>query len=549
MKFTNLLKKTLTGVVGVGAAASTMSMVNAQSKDAKKPNVIYILADDWGYGDISILNSQSKIKTPNTDNLARQGIYFTDAHSSSAVCTPTRYGVLTGRYNWRSNIKKGVLGGYSKNLIEPSRTTIAEFLKENGYNTAYIGKWHLGWDWQTTDGKNPRQYKAKKGQKDFSFPKDKNGKDLYDNVDYSKKVLNGPTTHGFDYSYGHCGSLDMAPYVYIENDVPTAIPNRITFSKNKYGKGSWWRLGPTGSDFKHTDVLPNFTRRSVKYIQEQAKNDKPFFLYMPIPAPHTPILPTKEFQGKSGVGNYGDFVMQVDDTIGRVMKAVKDAGISENTIIVVTSDNGCSPAADIKGLQKQGHYPSYIYRGHKADIFEGGHRIPFIVKWPAKIKASSVSNDTVCLTDFYATMADVLGKKLADNMAEDSVSVLADLEGKATKPVREAIVHHSIQGKYSIRQGNWKLNFCPGSGGWSYPRPGRNNDVIKTLPKVQLYNLKVDPAERNNLQAQNPAKVKELTKLMIKYIEDGRSTPGKSQKNAKHGKMWNGIKEIYNTLK
>ncbi len=549
MKFTNLCKTTLTGVVGVGTAVSTIPIVHAQSQDIKKPNVIYILADDWGYGDISVLNSQSKIKTPNTDNLARQGIYFTDAHSSSAVCTPTRYGILTGRYNWRSNLKKSVLRGYSKNLIEPKRKTVAAFLKENGYNTAYIGKWHLGWDWQTIDGKNPHQYKVQKGQESVSYPKDKNGNDLYDNVDYSKKILNGPTTHGFDYSYGHCGSLDMAPYVYIENDVPTALPDRVTQSKNKYGPGSWWRVGPTASDFKHADVLPNFTRRGIKYIKEHANQDKPFFLYMPIPAPHTPILPTKEFQGKSGLSNYGDFVMQVDDSIGRVMKAVQDAGISENTIIIVTSDNGCSPAADIRGMQKKGHNPSYIYRGHKADIFEGGHRIPFIVKWPAKIKANSVSNDTVCLTDFYATMADVLGKKVADNMAEDSVSILADLEGKATKPVREAIVHHSINGNYSIRQGNWKLNFCPGSGGWSYPRRGKDKKVLAKLPKVQLYNLKVDPAERNNLQAQNPVKVKELTKLMIKYIEDGRSTPGKPQKNAKHGGMWNGIKEIYNTVK
>ena len=547
MSFNKFSRTSLTGIIGVTALVTNVSNLNA--KELVKPNVIYILADDWGYGDVSVLNSQSKIKTPNTDHLARQGIYFTDAHSSSAVCTPTRYGILTGRYNWRSNLKKSVLNGYSGNLIEPERKTVATFLKENGYNTAYIGKWHLGWDWQTIDGKKARQYTAKKSQKDFKYPRDVNGKELWDNVDYSKKVLNGPTTHGFDYSYGHSGSLDMAPYVYIENDVPTCLPNRITESKNKDGKGSWWRKGPTARDFEHAAVLPNFTRRGVKYIKEHANQDKPFFLYMPIPAPHTPILPIKEFQGKSRLSNYGDFVMQVDDSIGRVMQAVKNAGIEENTIIIVTSDNGCSPAADIKGMQKKGHYSSYIYRGHKADIFDGGHRIPFIVRWPAKIKPNSVSNDTICLTDFYATMADILGKKVDDSAAEDSVSILPDLTNRATKPVREAIVHHSINGKYSIRKGDWKLNFCPGSGGWSYPRQGRNRDVIATLPKIQLYNLKVDIAENNNLQDKYPEKVKELTKLMIKYIEDGRSTPGSKQKNAKHGEMWHGIRQVYKALK
>ncbi len=517
MKLTRVVTASLI-ITGTSVAATLKAQNN-------KPNIIYILADDWGYGDVSCLNSESKIKTPHTDKIAREGMIFSDAHSNSAVCTPTRYGILTGRYSWRSDLKNGVLWGHDKLLIEKNRVTVASFLKENGYNTAYIGKWHLGLDWQTTDNQKPNRF-------------NQNNQKENDNIDYTKDITRGPKEVGFDYSYGLVGSLDMPPYVYVENGKVTAQPDRETGQKVKY---CWWRKGPTGSDFKHEEVLENFTQRGVKYIQEYAKKDKPFFLYLPLAAPHTPILPSEKFKGKSNLSLYGDFVLQVDDTIGRITKAINDAEISENTIIVITSDNGCSPLAGIPEMQAKGHYPSYIYRGHKADIFEGGHRIPFIVRWPAKVKANSVSNDTICLTDLLATTADILNKKLPDSSGVDSVSILPDLEGVATKPVREAVVHHSIQGKFSIRQGDWKLNFCPGSGGWSHPR--RRKDIEK-LPKLQLYNIKKDPSEKANLVAKYPEKVKALTILMKKYIDEGRSTPGKMQKNNKHGKIWSGIKNI-----
>ena len=465
--------------------------------DRAKPNVVYILADDLGYGDLKSMNPEGKIKTPGSDQMAREGMVFTDAHSNSAVCTPTRYGVLTGRYAFRSRMKKGVLNGYSSYLIENGRMTVPSFLKNQGYHTAIIGKWHLGWDWE------------KNGEK----------------VDYSKPVENGPKEKGFEYSYGHCGSLDMAPYVWVENGMPTAVPTKETGRTKKESKNGWWRKGPTSPDFDHEDVLPNLTRRAVKYIKEQVKNEKPFFLYLALPSPHTPVLPTPEFKGKSGLDSaYADFVTMTDDTVKQVLDALKEGGGDENTLFIFTSDNGCSPEADFAELEEQGHDPSFIYRGHKADIFEGGHRVPFIVRWPAKVKAGTSCDDPTCLTDLLATMAEVLGQKLPADAGEDSVSMLPNLIGESKQPVREAVVHHSINGTFAIRQGKWKLIDAPHSGGWSRPKPAQKA-LYKDLPKIQLYDLKKDPAESRNVSVENPSIVKKLKTLLEKYRENGRSVP------------------------
>jgi len=468
----------------------------------KNPNIIFILADDLGYGDVSALNENSKIQTTNIDRLAQQGVVFTDAHSSSSVSTPTRYGILTGRYNWRSTLEKGVLNGYSQALIPHDRRTIAAILKDEHYQTACIGKWHLGWEWNNIE----------KGK---------------DSINYNKPIKDGPTTLGFDYFYGIAGSLDMDPYVYVENDMPTALPNRITENK---GMG-FWRKGPTASDFDHEQTLPNLINRAEKYIEEKSKAEDPFFLYLALPAPHTPILPIKEFQGKSGLNPYGDFVLMVDAMVGRVMAAVDKAGISSNTILFFASDNGCSPMANFDELKAKGHNPSYVYRGHKADLFDGGHRIPCIVRWPAKVKPHKVEQ-TICLTDFMATFAAVTGYQLKDNEAEDSFNLLPLLlNTRPQKYMREATVHHSSLGQFTIRKGDWKLLLSPSSGGWSYPRPGKDDKVIATLPPYQLYNMKSDPGETKNLCDEYPAVVKELKALMIKYIKDGRTTPGAPQKN------------------
>ena len=481
--------------------------MNGSSK--RNPNIVYILADDLGYGDISSLNENGKINTKNIDSIASAGMAFTDAHSGSAVCTPTRYGVVTGRYSWRTHMKRGVLNGWSKPLIKPDRMTVASMLKANGYNTGCVGKWHLGWQWHLTN----KDADTENWELD---PK---------NVDFSMPVTNGPTARGFDYYFGIPASLDMVPYVYVENDLATAGPDRII---DKAGGKAFWRKGPIAPDFKHIDVLPTITKKAVSFIERQS-TDKPFFLYFPLTAPHKPIMPAKEFQGKSGLNEWGDFVMQVDWTVGQVLKALKRKGFEENTLIIFTSDNGATPGADFAFLEKYGHDPSYVFRGHKADIFEGGHRIPFVAKWPAKIKPGSTSDETVCLTDLMATAADITNYKLPDNAGEDSVSILPALLGKNKTPLREATVHHSAHGFFSIRQGKWKLLLGPGSGGWSYPREDRKE--IKGFPPMQLYDLEKDIEEKNNLQAKYPEKVKELTALLQSYVDVGRSTPGKKQTN------------------
>lgn len=507
----------------------SLCLFSCHEQEKDRPNIIYVLADDMGYGDVSAYNENSKIPTPNIDQLSSEGLRFTDAHTSSSVCTPTRYGIITGRYNWRSRLKNGVLTGKSLALIPKSRLTVASMLKKHGYHTAFIGKWHLGWDW------------ALKENTEFGGE----GWDCqdFDNIDFTKPVVNNPNDLGFDYTYGHSGSLDMAPYVYVENGKVTQIPDTLSESKSKYG---WWRKGPVSKDFVHEDVTPNFFRRSFEYIIEKSKKDKPFFLYLALPSPHTPILPTAEWQGKSGLNPYGDFVMMVDDYIGQLQNVIKEAGIEDNTIVFFTCDNGCSPAAKIKELEGKGHYPSYIYRGHKADIFEGGHRVPFIVKWPNKIKKGRVSDETICTTDLMATCADLVGYSLSDNEGEDSYSLVhvfdqQELDG----PLREATVHHSINGSFAIRKGDWKLIMCPGSGGWSFPRP-ENKAAIDSLPQYQLYNLKSDPGENENLQAVNTEKVDELKALLIRYIINGRSTEGEPQANDSIRFKWKQIEFVTN---
>lgn len=483
------------------ATAAILSLLSCTEKQ-KQPNIIFILADDMGYGDVSYFDNNSKLKTENLDRMAQEGVVFTDAHSSSSVSTPTRYGILTGRYNWRSTLKNNVLYGYDKALIPADRETMASMLRKNGYTTAGIGKWHLGWDWDNIDA----------------------GKD---NVDFSKPVQNGPTTRGFDYFYGFCGSLDMAPYVYIENDMPTSLPDRETVNEGKY---SWWRKGPTGADFVHEEVLPNLVDRACNYIKEKAKADQPYFLYLPLPAPHTPILPTEEFRGKSGIGEYGDFVLMVDAMVGKVLQAVKESGEDGNTIVVFTTDNGCSPAAGIKEMEAQGHRPNSIYRGHKADLFDGGHRIPCILRWPEGTKPHEV-RQTVCLTDFYATFAAINGYKLMDSEGEDSYNLLPAIVSETEiDPIREATVHHSIDGQFTIRQGDWKLLLSASSGGWSAPTP-TDTLALDSLPPIQLYNMKDDPSETTNVEAEHPEIVSRLRALMAKYVREGRSTPGAPQKN------------------
>ncbi len=505
---------------------------------ATKPNFVFILCDDLGYGDVKANNENGKIATPHMDRIAERGMRFTDAHSSSAVCSPTRYGVMTGRYNWRSRLQSGVLGGLSPRLIEDGRMTVASMLKQQGYKTDMVGKWHLGMDWVKLPGKEVSALNIETPEQ-------------VDSVDYSKPIANTPTSVGFDSYFGISASLDMVPYCFIENDHVTANPTeKLKLAMNAAGKkNSFTREGPGAPGFTGEAVLPTLTQRAVKVIGDHAKHkDEAFFLYLPLNAPHTPILPTKEWQGRSGISLYADFVMETDDAIGQVMKALDDSGLADNTVVVLTSDNGCSPSADFPTLAKAGHNPSYIFRGTKADIFDGGHRVPFMVQWPSVVKAGSQCDQTVCLLDFMATVAEITGFKLPDNAAEDSVSLVPLLQGATDKPVREAIVHHSINGSFSIRQGQWKLELCPDSGGWSEPRPAAENappkarekakELVAGLPAIQLYDMSSDVGEKTNVVKAHPDVVKHLLKLLQKYVDEGRSTPGAPQKNTGAPNIW-----------
>lgn len=484
-----------------------------------RPNLVYILCDDLGYGDVKCLNPEGKICTPHMDRLAAAGMTFTDAHSGSSVCSPTRYGVLTGRYSWRSRLQQGVLGGLSPRLIEPDRLTVAAFLRQHGYHTAAIGKWHLGMDWVKLAGCDVAELNIESAAQ-------------VRNVDFSQPIANGPNSVGFDYYFGISASLDMVPYTFIENDRVTELPTEDADFLMMPGKPGRTRRGPRAPEFDAIDVLPRLTEKAVEYIGRRAadaKAGRPFFLYLPLNAPHTPTLPAPPWQGQSGLNAYGDFVMQTDATVGRVLDALDQHGLTDHTLVVFTSDNGCSPQADFEALAQQGHHPSYHFRGHKADIFDGGHRIPFLVRWPGKVQAGTRCEQLICLTDLLATCADLLGVRLPDNAGEDSVSILPALLGTAQGSLREAVVHHSINGSFAIRQGPWKLELCPGSGGWSAPRPG--SPAERGLPPVQLYNLETDIGETANVQDQHPEVVTRLTALLEKYVAAGRSTPGAKQAN------------------
>ncbi|KPL11774.1 hypothetical protein AMJ85_03080 [candidate division BRC1 bacterium SM23_51] len=455
-----------------------------------KPNIVYILADDMGYGDLACQNPQTKIPTPNLDRLAARGIRFTDAHSPSAVCTPTRYGILTGRYCWRSRLKRGVLSPWGRTLIEEGRLTVPTMLKTHGYHTACIqGSYGHG-------------------------------------IDFSKPVASGPTTRGFDYYFG-TSVPNYPPYCFMENDRTVGIPDRPK-PESMFG-----HKGPMVEGWKLERILPELARKAVAYIDNAGKGEPPtpFFLYFPLTAPHTPIEPAARFRGKSKAGPYGDFVHQVDWTVGQIMDAVKRNGFEENILIVFTSDNG-SPARDglcgstgpVGSVLKFGHDPNRPWRGRKGDAWDGGHREPFVARWPGRIAPGTISDEPICQVDLMATCAAILGAKLPENAGEDSYNILPALEGrKMSKPIREAIVHHSADGLFAVRQGKWKLILGLGSGsGFSKPRrvepkPGG--------PRGQLYDLHADPGESKNLWLEQQDVVERLTALLEKYRKEGRSAP------------------------
>jgi arylsulfatase A len=480
----------------------------APAGNAKRPNVVYILADDLGYGDIRRLNPEhGKIATPHVDRLASEGMVFTDAHSGSSVCTPSRYGILTGRYAWRTRLQSGVLWPYNAPLIAPGRLTVPALLQQHGYHTACIGKWHLGWNW-------PR----KGGQIVFDRP-----------------IADGPTARGF-HDYFGVDVPNFPPYCFIDKDRMAGNPTGRKTTQNLDGLP-----GPMLPGWQFDAILPKLTAKAVDCIGQRAADKRPFFLYFALTSPHEPIAPSARFRGKSGISPLADFIMETDWVVGQVLEALDKHGLAKNTLVIFTSDNGHAPYTGLKALLDAGHWPSQRLRGYKSDIWEGGHRIPFIVRWPGTTKAGATCHQLICLSDLMATCAEVLGTSLPENAGEDSASILSALRGAAVGPLHEAVVHHSWDGRFSLRQGKWKLELCSGSGGWSAPADAQA--VKRGLPAVQLYDMAHDDRERVNLQHEHPEIVERLTKLLERYVADGRSTPGPRQKNDVAVDIWkNGAK-------
>jgi arylsulfatase A len=487
----------------LASAGPGQSQPASVGRSTGPPNILILLADDLGIGDPGCYNPNSKIKTPNMDRLAREGMRFSNVHSAASVCTPTRYAILTGRYSWRSRMKSGVLQGYSRALIEPGRPTIASLLRERGYVTAGIGKWHLGF--QEFD---PNQIAAKSL------------------VDYTKPLRPGPVTVGFDEYFGIPASLDMPPYLFVENDRPLELPTaKIGPSGDaKVGRGPFWRAGAIAPSFRHADVLPRITQRAVAFLDRQAKSAerKPFFLYLALTAPLTPYLPGSKFRGHSGAGDYGDFVTMVDASVGEVLASLDRNGLAESTLLIFTSDNGAR--WNQEEIRQFGHRSNLNNRGQKSDIYEGGHRIPFIVRWPGKVRDGTTSDELGCLVDLMATCSAAAGVSLPSEAADDSFNLLpAMLEKPGRAPIRDAVVHHSGLGMFGIRSGDWKLVMGLGSGGFTAPafiKPRAGDPVVG-----QLFNLKTDRQETTNVYAQHPEVVRRLSEMLKRIQRDGRSRP------------------------
>ena len=486
--------------------------------DRNRPNILVIYADDLGYGDVQCYNpARGKIPTPHIDRLAAGGMRFTDAHSSSGVCSPSRYTLLTGRYHWRTRLQKGIVGGWKEALIRPDRLTIAGLAKQQDYRTTCIGKWHLGWDWPIPENAIPFFDRRLFDKTKEIFATDEH-RAAWREV-FSKVIDGGPTTCGFD-SYFGTDVPNWPPFCFIENDRTLGIPSELLparLFKNHQASVQ----GPALAGWTLEPILPALGDRVVQFIEREAKTAAPFLLYMPLTSPHTPLAVNEEWKGRSGLGVYGDFVMETDAVVGRVLDALENSEVVEDTLVLFTSDNGCAPYIGVKELESKGHYPSGPLRGYKADVWEGGHRVPFIVRWPGVVESGTVNHQLVHQADLLATIADIFGQNLPHDAGEDSFSLLPLLRG-SEKPIRLHAVSCSSQGLPSIRTGSWKLILGPGSGGW-----GKGGDD----QPLQLYNLLYDPGETNNLASQRPELVEEMQVVLEELIARGRSTTGPRQNN------------------
>lgn len=487
---------------------------NAQVKN--KPNIIYILADDMGYGDMGCNNPESRIPTPNLDALADRGVRFADAHAGSSVCTPSRYNILTGRYAWRSRLKRGIVWEWDSPLIEEGRLTVAGLLRQQGYATHCLGKWHLGWAWKTQEGTIAGD-ELPFGQ--FNELTRAQRIAMGGRIDYGAPIGGGPVHCGFD-SYFGVDVPNFTPYTWFENDHVTEAPS-MPKPAEMYGQP-----GDMVPGWSLEAMIPEFTRRAVRLIEDA---DRPFFLHFPLTAPHAPICPNKAFIGRSRAGKYGDFVCEVDWVVGQVVEALRRTGQLENTLLVFASDNGPeSLPADHEGAyalaHATGHYSMGGLRGVKRDTWEGGHRVPFVVSWPAGFAGGRVCGHPVCLGDWMATCADVLGVALPTDAGEDSVSLLPVLRGQ-DGPRRDHVIHHSASGVFAVRKGDWV--YIDGCGGDMVPEPdwwkAERGYAVDDCPG-QLFNLREDLVERRNRYRDDPGKVEEL-RAIIESEKAGEKLP------------------------
>ena len=499
-----------------------------------QPNVVFFFVDDMGYGDVSCLNPKGKIPTPSFDRLAGEGMIFRDAHSSSAVCSPSRYGVLTGRYNWRSALQRGIVGVYGDPLIAGDRLTAPGYLQQQGYYTGCIGKWHLGmgWDFDKTPDFVPDRGKYNSSNFAADLDATDQQKALWQSA-FSKPTTGGPTTRGFDYYYG-VDVPNWPPYCYIENDRTVGIPSEFLPSR-LLANNQASIPGPAMQYWHFEQLLPAWSKKADTFIAERAKKEEPFFLYLPMTSPHTPLAVNANWIGKIGLNNlYADLVMETDDIFGSVLNSLDRHGVADNTLVIFTSDNGCAHYIGAKQMESQGHYPSAHFRGYKSDAWDGGHRIPLIARWPGVIEPGSTTDQLVCLTDLMATCEAIANTAIPESAGEDSFNMMPLFLGE-DRPIRDHVVHHSISGKFAIRDGQWKLVLCPGSGGWS------KNDAAAAeegMPLVQLYDMASDPSERHNLHERHPEKVGEMISLLKGLVARGRSTPGPDQKNDVDVDIW-----------
>lgn len=479
----------------------------AAAEPAARPNIVILYADDMGYGDLGVQNPQSKIPTPHLDRLATEGMRFTDAHSSSGVCTPSRYALLHGRYHWRKF--HGIVNSFDQPVMDDERTTLPELLKSKGYRTACIGKWHLGWDWNAIKkpGAAPNSAAKGKGLPATAF-------------DWSKPIPGGPRSHGFDYYFGD-DVPNFPPYAWFENDRVITEPTVPLSTPKPTAEGQWeTRPGPSVKDWDFWAVMPTLTEKAVSWIGKQ-KHDEPFFLYFPFTSPHAPIIPTPEFVGKSQAGGFGDFVNQTDATVGRVLKALQDGGFAENTIVIFTADNGPEHYA-YERLQKFEHRSAGPLRGLKRDLWEGGHRVPFVVRWPGKVAAGKVNAGLLSQIDLYATIAKVVGAEIPAGSAEDSYDQLALLQGTADS-ARDTLVHNTNANGYGLRRGDWVLIAAKSGGVTKVPEWfDRANGYTANTHPGELYNLRDDLGQKHNLYVEHPDKVKELTAVLEQLRAKGQ---------------------------